>query len=446
MKKFYVVGLLLMGTAGLLIGMEYLDQPEDSSEVSSHEVWDCTFDEADTCIRANITEYQSCLNEEGVPEVDACRTTDEGIEHVSMFTDPGNYIKAPMTEEEYSAESLDIGNNNVWDAEFIDEDRMIYTEQDGTVVVHDGDEVLEQAELEGTSKFGNTGLLGVAVDPNYEENNRIFLYYYKEEWREHDQEVLEQLDPIYNRVSSFELVDGELRNENVLIDDIEGSSGHSGGRLSIGPDERLYVTTGDSEYVKTEIEELHRRIQDRDFLGGKVLRTELDGEVPGDNPFDDSYVYAEGLRNPQGIDFHPETGNPYVSMHGPWRYDEVNRIEAGENYGWPAYRCDQRYKEHVEVEDYQSPEYCFDEWTIAPSGTTFIDDESHEWYGSYFVTGLRGSMLYRLELSDEEVTDSEVFYIRENEELDNRLRHVEFNGESLYLFGDGHGVGKLTPE
>ncbi len=404
----------------------------------SYSVWDCTFTDKDTCIQTEITEYQDC--EEGDTN---CEYTSEGIEEVSMFTDQVNYVKAPMTDEEYSVESLDVGDNAAWDAEFLDNGTFLYTELDGKLVHHDGENEIDSAEV-GTEKFGNTGLLGVAADPEFEENRYVYLYYYKGEWQELDPDPSEDVDPIYNRVSRFTYENGELTDEEVLIDDIDGSSGHSGGRIDIDPEGYLYVTTGDSEFLKSDYEELYGKAQEPDFLGGKVLRTTLDGEIPETNP-KDSYVYAKGLRNPQGIDFHPETGDPYVSMHGPWRYDEVNRIEPGANYGWPAERCGEPYEETVEAENTTDPVYCFDEWTLAPSGTTFVDDKKHPWYGYYFVTGLRGSMVYAIDLDGEE-TEGEVFYIRETEEIDNRLRNVEFHEGSLYLFGDGYGVGKLTPE
>lgn len=443
MKQLQVFALVAVALVVSGAGF-YILNDDDSI---SHQVWDCTFQDSDVCVESEINEYQNCQNEDGEPDIDACRTTSEGIEEITMYTDSGNYINSPITEEDYRVESVGFGQNNAWDAEFLEDGRLLYTEMEGKLVKVDGEEKIEEAELEGTQKFGNTGLLGVAADPEFEENNYVYLYYFAEDLQrnvEHDVEHM--LDPIYNRVSRFEFVDGELRNEKILIDEIEGSSGHSGGRIDIGPDGYLYVTTGDSEYAKTEISELHQRIQDRDFLGGKVLRTTLEGEVPETNPYDDSYVFAEGFRNPQGIDFHPETGEPFISMHGPWRHDEVNLVESGRNYGWPGMKCDREHFD-VEIDENVEPTYCFDDWTIAPSGVAFVDDPEHEWYGDYFVTGLRGSMIYRIQLdSDMSLEHSEVFYIRQTEVIDNRLRNVEFNGDSLYLFGDGHGVGRITPE
>jgi len=434
----------ILFAAVLVVAAAAINIVGETGQETGHTVWDCTFDEEDVCVQTEITDYKSCSVEDDRPRQEHCRTTNQSIEQVSMFTDPSNYINSPMTDQEYEVESLDVGENAAWDADFLKDDTFLYTEMDGTLTRYDGEEELESAELNNTEKFGNTGLLGVAADPEFEENRYVYLYYYTGEWRDVEPDPTDVIDPIYNRVSRFTFEDGELKDEKILVDEIEGSSGHSGGRIDIGPDNKLYITTGDSEYVKTDYEELHQKVQDREFLGGKILRTELDGEVPEDNPFNDSYVYAEGLRNPQGLDFHPETGTPYISMHGPWRYDEVNKIETGKNYGWPAEKCGYNYQEHVEpASETTETFYCFNEFTIAPSGTTFVDDENHPWHGYYFVTGLRGSMLYAIDTTQEE-PEGEIFYIRETEEIDNRLRNVEYHDEALYLFGDGYGVGKLT--
>lgn len=445
-NTYLMAAVVLIGVVGAVSAV-YLDvTAADETLEQGHTVWDCTFEDDDICVETDITEHHRCDGEDRYRQ-DHCRHTDDGVENVTMVTDSANFVTASLTTESYDIESLDIGQNRAWDAEFLDDGRFIYTEMDGTLTLHSGGHVIEEAQIDDTEKFGNTGLLGVAADPAFDENRHVYLYYYVHGTfpRHMEIDITDTVDPLYNRVSRFEFRDGELQNETVLIDDIEGSSGHSGGRIAIGPDDYLYVTTGDAEYVKTDHGELHERVQDRDFLGGKVLRTTLNGSVPKDNPFDDSYVYAEGFRNPQGIDFHPETGEPFVSMHGPWRHDEVNVVDPGANYGWPAEKCGYDYQD-VTVADTNDPLYCFEEWTIAPSGTTFVDDPDHPWYGSYFVTGLRGSMLYRIVFGDDHAVEhSEVFYIRKADEIDNRLRNVEFHDGSLYLFGDGYGVGTLTP-
>ena len=97
------------------------------------------------------------------------------------------------------------------------------------------------------------------------------------------------------------------------------------------PDEKLYLSTGDAEELILA--------QKLNFLGGKILRLNKDGSIPDDNPFPNSYVYSRGHRNPQGLAWNPVNSDLYNSEHGPFRYDEINHIVPGNNYGWGAFKC-----------------------------------------------------------------------------------------------------------
>ena len=102
---------------------------------------------------------------------------------------------------------------------------------------------------------------------------------------------------------------------------------HNGGRLAFGPDGKLYVSTGDASRPE--------RAQDLESLGGKILRLNPDGSIPADNPFDGSPVFSYGHRNVQGLAFD-EDGNLWASEFGQNTWDELNLIQAGQNYGWPV--------------------------------------------------------------------------------------------------------------
>ena len=155
-----------------------------------------------------------------------------------------------------------------------------------------------------------------------------------------------------------------------MLDDIPGAAQHSGGRLEIGPDRKLYATTGDAVSA--------HEAQDVAFLGGKVLRLDLDGSVPADNPFPESPVYSRGHRNPQGLAWEPD-GDLFTSEHGPWRFDEINRVRAGGNYGWGAYSCDEKMPRIPESGRVRFPIVCFETWTAAPSGMVFVTDAGSPW-------------------------------------------------------------------
>jgi glucose/arabinose dehydrogenase len=166
------------------------------------------------------------------------------------------------------------------------------------------------------------GLLGLALDPDFVVNHYVYLYYSEGQGGSSTR----------NRVVRFTDVGGTGTDMQVVLDDLPigkkhvvGS--HNGGRLGFGPDRTLYITLGDTGE--------RGLVQKKDTLVGKVLRINRDGSIPADNPSPDSPLYALGLRNPWGLGFHPLSGAAYVTDNGPDGYDEINRIEAAGNYGWP---------------------------------------------------------------------------------------------------------------
>jgi len=214
------------------------------------------------------------------------------------------------------AEDLEIP----WAISFAPDGRIFFTERVGNLrVIEDGKLNPEPVTILDVGK-GEGGLLGLALDPNFEENHYLYLYY-----------TYSELLSTYNKVVRFTENDNKLSDEMVLIDKIPGASWHDGGRIKFGPDEKLYITTGDAG-----IKEL---AQDLNSPAGKILRINSDGTIPQDNPFKDSPVYSLGHRNPQGLDWD-ESGKLVISEHGPSgergvAHDEVNVIESGKNYGWP---------------------------------------------------------------------------------------------------------------
>src|SRR5574341_392368 len=166
------------------------------------------------------------------------------------------------------------------------------------------------------------GLLGLALAPDVARSGFVYIYH-----------TYEAGGRLWNRV--VRLVDRNGRGEmdRVIIDRIPGAVFHDGGRIAFGPDGKLYVTTGDARQPS--------QAQDLTALGGKILRLNPDGSIPGDNPFAGSPVYSLGHRNPQGLAWYLPTTTMYESEHGPTGElglccrDEVNVIEAGKNYGWP---------------------------------------------------------------------------------------------------------------
>lgn len=216
---------------------------------------------------------------------------------------------------------------------------------------------------------GEGGFLGFALAPDFETSRQAFAYHTYEEGGER-----------LNRIVLLrESADGKSWTEQrELLGGIPGAANHNGGRLAFGPDGYLYATTGDAQEETSA--------QDRASLAGKIVRIKRDGTIPADNPFPGSPVYSYGHRNPQGIAWD-EAGVLYSSEHGPsgspGGHDELNRITAGGNYGWPDIIGDERKEGMI------APLYHTGDDTLAPSGMA-VDTS-----GSLLVTGLRGQSLVR---------------------------------------------------
>jgi glucose/arabinose dehydrogenase len=223
-----------------------------------------------------------------------------------------------------------------------------------------------------TRGYGEGGCLGLAVSPNYERDGYVYAYYTT------DQD---------NRVVRFRL--GE--KPEPILTGIPFNSYHDGGRLAFGPDGMLYVATGDAGNPSNS--------QNLNSLGGKILRITPDGGVPEDNPFPNSPVYSYGHRNVEGLTWD-KRGRLYASEFGLNRYDEVNLIKPGENYGWP-------YVEGKGGEPrYVDPITTWHPSEASPSGAEILKNGAiPQWEGDLFVAALRGERLWRLELGpDGEVT------------------------------------------
>lgn len=437
----------VLGGSGLIfiafvvvLGLAFVGGNEDKVPNCWDKSQDCNYVELDQT-HVSCNDWYISHPEEDLE----CEWTEEGVDDIALVTDPGNHVQGPVTEIEYEVEKYDNGLNGQQDLEFLPDGRMLVGDQNGIVYIGENEDFDTRFDLDdivdGKDLMGdfNTGVHGLAVGPDYDENNRIFIYYSMNNASEAGYEVEVDHSYWHHRVGSFTLKDDSLEhNENMV--DVEGAVWHTGGGVEIGPDNKLYVTIGDAD-------EQHWS-QDLDSHRGKTLRINFDGTVPEDNPFDDSYIYTLGHRNHQGISWDPKTGKAWSAEHGEARNDEINVIEAGENYGWGAdYSCGEVYIDSaINVESVKEPVRCYDTWTHAPSRTEFVDDEMHPWYGDMFVAGLRGKHLRRYDVDGETIEEEELFYFNEEAPdrtgVGRRLRDVEFHDGSLWLLGD---IGRYEP-
>jgi glucose/arabinose dehydrogenase len=262
-----------------------------------------------------------------------------------------------------------------WALAFAPDGRLFITERGGAIRVLVDGQLQPYATLD-VAQEGESGLLGLALDPNFKDNGYLYVYhtYPKSGFK------------LMNRVVRLEDRGDRAENPVVILDQLPAARIHNGGRLKFGPDGKLYITVGDAASPPLA--------QGLDSLAGKILRINKDGSIPADNPFPDSPVYSYGHRNPQGLAWHPITGRLFSTEHGPVGHDEVNLIEAGANYGWPDVIRD------ATNPNFQDPLLQSDLATWAPSGATFYDGNvlPPEWQGRLVFAALRGQRLVWLTL------------------------------------------------
>ena len=314
-----------------------------------------------------------------------------------------------------------------WSIVFTSPDRMLVTEREGSIrVVNNGE--LEPEPLHifpEVSSQSEEGLMGMVLDPDYQNNKKIYAAY-----------AYPENGSLAVRVVSFIDNGSSISAIQTVIEGIPAARNHAGTRLRFGPDGKLYITTGDAS---------DREIaQQPDNLGGKILRLNPDGSIPDDNPFPDSPVYSLGHRNPQGLDFHPESGVLFSSEHGPSGFDgpgggdEINIINSGQNYGWPVVSHDETQEEFVSPLLVYTP-------AIAPaSGMFYSGDIFPQFRNNFFVGMLRGEGILRVQISDADPGQVISHAPLEGIEV-GRVRDVAQGPDGFIYFSTSNQDGRGTP-
>ena len=264
-----------------------------------------------------------------------------------------------------------------------------FTEREGRVKrmnPQTGETILVATISEVASTTNYNGLLGMAVHPQFSANPYVYLVY---NYFGTNGDYLE-------KIVRYTYSGGTLIAPMVLVDGIVGKIGgdfiHNGSRLVIGPDMKLYATTGDAN-LRFDLP------QNPTSFNGKVLRVNLDGSIPADNPYGNA-VWTVGHRNAQGLVF--ALGRLYSSENGETTNDEINIIERGRNYGWPFVEgfCDlPAEKSFCADNNVKEPIYA---WTppVAPSGTEFYNSNHiSQWKRSLLVTFLKDQKLRQIKLN-----------------------------------------------
>ena len=264
-----------------------------------------------------------------------------------------------------------------WGVDFLPNGDAIVTERDTRRVlrIHGPGHTVEQVGVvEAAAPAGEAGLLGVAVSPGFRTDRTLYLYV---------------TTPEDNRIVRTTYTHGRLGPLEVVLAGIPNGFIHDGGRLAFGPDGYLYASTGE-----TGVGDL---AQDRSSLGGKILRITPDGSPAPGNPFPGSPIWSYGHRNVQGLAFD-DRDRLWASEFGQDRFDELNLIERGANYGWPMVEGRGGRPGLVD------PQVVWDPSVASPSGLAYLDGEL--WLGS-----LRGQRLWRIDVTGAHASDPTDFFV-----------------------------------
>lgn len=343
-------------------------------------------------------------------------------------------------------EPVALSLENPWGFAQLPDGSVLVTERPGRL------RLIEQNQLgdpiDGLPQLydaGQGGLLDVAIDPDFPNNQLIYLSFSEPKGRSAGTAVLRARfirDGLSGRLEESEVI----FRQNIK----SGGGRHFGSRLTFSPAGHLFITVGD----RGERE----RAQKTGDHAGSVIRIMPDGSVPQDNPFIGvesalPELWSIGHRNPQGAAIHPTTGDYWVVEHGARGGDELNRPLMGKNYGWPVISYGRHYSGFKigvgnAADGFEQPVHYWDP-SIAPSGLTFYASEKiSEWSGNAFVGALKDQLISRLVVD----VSGETPQVTHEEQWDmsrwGRIRDVEadMNGNIWFLTDEFEGgLFKITP-
>ncbi len=285
-----------------------------------------------------------------------------------------------------------------WEILWGPDDFIWITEREGLVsrINPETGEKLLLLNITEVNQVNEAGLLGMALHPGFDTTPEVFLVY-----------TYLEGSTLYEKLVKYTYSSDILMNPVLFVDRIPAATNHDGSRLVISKDLKLYMTTGDA--ADTDLP------QNSSSLAGKILRFNLDGTIPANNPNPNSYIWSKGHRNPQGLVFSADGNTLYSSEHGPSTDDELNIIKKSSNYGWP------------EVHGYcdlpSEMSFCADSnvvepimaWTptLAVAGIDYYRyAKIPEWQNSILLTTLKEDDLRVLKLNDagDSIISEEIYF------------------------------------
>lgn len=329
-----------------------------------------------------------------------------------------------------------------WSIAFLNEEEALVSEKDGQLVKVNltsktktpisgfPDDLIDSIRVR--SRGDNSGIFEVVLDPNFSNNQHIYVSYAAENEKGATTKVIKaKLDG--NSLSDIQ--------ELLVASPYTREMYHYGGGMTFGRDGKLYITVGERLFNEKDQPPMPiaQNLEDK---RGKIYRLNPDGSIPADNPdFGVDAVpglYAIGIRAAQGLTTHPETGDIWFSEHGTIQGDEINILRKGANYGWPIittgkYRAPNYAPPKLEGVEFTDPTWY---WlhTVAPTGLSFYTgDEFPTWKGNLFVPGLSRGSLWRFTMEGTTIKHAEELFV------DDRVRSRKIRQSpdgKLYLLTD----------
>lgn len=323
-----------------------------------------------------------------------------------------------------------------WGMDWLPNGDMLVTERSGSLfVVRNGEIVGEPVAglPDDIYARGQGGLLDVRVHPDYENNGWIYFTYSSSSG---------EGDGANTALIRAKLENNSLNSIQTLYKATPNSTRgqHYGSRIEFDPDGYVYFSIGDRGNRDVNPQDLSRD-------AGKIYRLYDDGSVPQDNPFvgDDNAldaIWSYGHRNPQGMDVHPTTGKIWTHEHGPQGGDELNRADAGKNYGWPviSYGINYNGTSFTDITAKEGMEQPATYWdpSIAPSGMAFVTSDRYpDWNGHLLVGSLKFNYVELVKMDGDEVIGTEkvlegIGRVRSLEEGPDGYIYVGVDGEGIY--------------
>ncbi|MCW8311632.1 PQQ-dependent sugar dehydrogenase [Sphingobacterium sp. InxBP1] len=317
-------------------------------------------------------------------------------------------IAGAKTATPYEGKVIAEGLKSPWGITALPDGRFLITEKEGSLRIAAADGKLGEPikGLPPVNASGQGGLLGLTLDPDFTSNRMVY-------WVFSDNTPSGTLTAVGKGKLAAD--EKSVEGAKVIYQATPAHKGnlHYGGRILFDKDGNLIFSTGERSDLVTR-----PLAQDLQAALGKILRITKDGQPAPGNPFAGQgnarpEIYSYGHRNPQGLALHPETGDLWETEFGPRGGDELNRIVAGKNYGWPTitygieYKGDKVGEGIQQKEGLEQPVYYWDP-VLSPSGIAFYTGQNiPEWKNNLFICGLSSTHIARIILKDNKVVGEE---------------------------------------